>query len=49
MSAPAVPVTSATPVLLIILDGFGHRDPAPGSAIELAIQTGRPLIEFARP
>ena len=26
-----------TPVLLIILDGFGHRDPAPDNAIELAV------------
>ena len=25
-----------TPVLLIILDGFGHREPAPDNAIELA-------------
>ncbi|MEO8135483.1 MAG: 2,3-bisphosphoglycerate-independent phosphoglycerate mutase [Betaproteobacteria bacterium] len=28
--------TSVTPVLLIILDGFGHREPAPDNAIDLA-------------
>ncbi len=33
MSATAAIIT---PVLLIILDGFGHRDPAPDNAIELA-------------
>jgi 2,3-bisphosphoglycerate-independent phosphoglycerate mutase len=45
MSATAAPITpvtsvapvaSVTPVLLIILDGFGHREPAPDNAIELA-------------
>jgi 2,3-bisphosphoglycerate-independent phosphoglycerate mutase len=33
MSATTAKITS---VLLIILDGFGHRDPAPDNAIELA-------------
>ena len=36
MSAPATPATRVTPALLIILDGFGHREPAPDNAIALA-------------
>ncbi|MEP7084542.1 MAG: 2,3-bisphosphoglycerate-independent phosphoglycerate mutase, partial [Betaproteobacteria bacterium] len=36
MSASATPAPSVTPVLLIILDGFGHREAAPDNAIELA-------------
>ena len=36
MSATAAPITPVTPALLIILDGFGHRGPAPDNAIELA-------------